>query len=381
MEQSPLNIRFFYRHDTVTRHTRLNMLYDSENIIQDIAMIHVTAVGEYVFNPKSDLGSWMWRRYTLYLVCEGNFFLRFQGKDYHLIPGDLVLARPGIIPDIFCLEEGRSGRIRTLQISPGHHIRIFAENEPLATHSRFHPGNFKELLDMFRQIESAMADGVTNVTDPEETRRRVSCLTYSLFTLILKGTRTVSGGAVSRIINYMQRNIGEKITLESLENVFFIERHTITRLFRKADLQPPMTELRMIRLEYSTRLLKSSPDPISDIAFICGFSSQIVYTRCFQRAYGLTPGEYRKKYRSIRDDPQYFQEKTIGKRRKNDGQTAILEALNKDPRLTCRELAQETGLSVHGVSWNLRVLKKQKKIVRIGSSRNGLWQIVVEYRL
>ena len=41
-----------------------------------------------------------------------------------------------------------------------------------------------------------------------------------------------------------------------------------------------------------------------------------------------------------------------------------------------KELEIETGLTRRGVEWNVHKLKKEGKIERIGSKKDGYWEII-----
>ena len=74
-------------------------------------------------------------------------------------------------------------------------------------------------------------------------------------------------------------------------------------------------------------------------------------------------------------------EKTTGKairekttREKTREKTRLF--LSEHPNATQDEIATSTGLSVKGVEWNLRVLKKANLIRRIGPDKGGHWEVV-----
>ena len=64
-------------------------------------------------------------------------------------------------------------------------------------------------------------------------------------------------------------------------------------------------------------------------------------------------------------------EKTTEKTREK-----ILLFLSEHPNATQDEIATSTELSVKGVEWNLRALKKANLIRRIGPDKGGHWEVV-----
>lgn len=53
----------------------------------------------------------------------------------------------------------------------------------------------------------------------------------------------------------------------------------------------------------------------------------------------------------------------------------IIRILKERPYATAGQLAEELGLTIDGVDYNIRKLKKQGRIVRIGGDKGGLWEI------
>lgn len=53
----------------------------------------------------------------------------------------------------------------------------------------------------------------------------------------------------------------------------------------------------------------------------------------------------------------------------------IIKILKERPYATAGQLAEELGLTIDGVDYNIRKLKKQGRIVRIGGDKGGHWEI------
>jgi ATP-dependent DNA helicase RecG len=53
----------------------------------------------------------------------------------------------------------------------------------------------------------------------------------------------------------------------------------------------------------------------------------------------------------------------------------ILDILRENNRITMNELAEKTGLSIKGIEKNIRLLKKEKVLRRIGPDKGGHWEV------
>ena len=61
---------------------------------------------------------------------------------------------------------------------------------------------------------------------------------------------------------------------------------------------------------------------------------------------------------------------------KEKSKEKILQAIANNPYITTAELSQLTGLSISGIEKNLRQLKEQNKIKRIGPDKGGHWEVI-----
>jgi AraC family transcriptional regulator len=61
--------------------------------------------------------------------------------------------------------------------------------------------------------------------------------------------------------------------------------------------------VRRLRVEFSRQTLASSDVPLIEIALAAGFSDQSHLTKVFRRQMKMTPGEYRRRFRSRQADP------------------------------------------------------------------------------
>jgi ATP-dependent DNA helicase RecG len=54
----------------------------------------------------------------------------------------------------------------------------------------------------------------------------------------------------------------------------------------------------------------------------------------------------------------------------------IVRLLHEKPEITTIELAEELGISLKGVAWQLSKLKSEKRVRRIGPDKGGHWEVV-----
>ena len=72
---------------------------------------------------------------------------------------------------------------------------------------------------------------------------------------------------------------------------------TFKRRFKAATGWTPIAYVQRVRIECAKRLLETTGDPIEDISWAVGYQDVASFRRLFKRVSGLTPGEYRLRFR------------------------------------------------------------------------------------
>ncbi len=74
-----------------------------------------------------------------------------------------------------------------------------------------------------------------------------------------------------------------------------------------------------------------------------------------------------------------FKRKAIPETREKTGEKTrekIIQLIRENPKITTQELAKRTSLSAKGVEWNLKNLKDEKIVQRVGGRKEGYWEIM-----
>lgn len=59
----------------------------------------------------------------------------------------------------------------------------------------------------------------------------------------------------------------------------------------------------------------------------------------------------------------------------NKSQDIIIKAIRNNPNITTNQLMNQTNLTEQGVKKNIKILKENKIIERIGAKKNGYWKV------
>jgi AraC-like DNA-binding protein len=110
------------------------------------------------------------------------------------------------------------------------------------------------------------------------------------FTLKLPSPRTDAG---RRIVEYMERNYMNEITLDDFKNVMPLSTRQISRIFSEDCGITLFDYLRAYRMMISSVHLGNGTKEILDTAYECGYRSVSSFYSDFKRMYGISPSRFR----------------------------------------------------------------------------------------
>ncbi|WP_347904227.1 AraC family transcriptional regulator [Pseudomonas purpurea] len=98
------------------------------------------------------------------------------------------------------------------------------------------------------------------------------------------------------LIEYIDNHLADPISLGQLAGLCALSEYHFARMFRQSFGLPPHQYLLARRLAHARQLLRSTSQPLGDIALACGFASASHFTNRFRQAMKGTPGEYRQAF-------------------------------------------------------------------------------------
>lgn len=126
-----------------------------------------------------------------------------------------------------------------------------------------------------RVCEQALTDRVRNPHD----RQR----------LPLRARLGVQNAKVLSIIEFMEANISEPLSLVEIAEYVGLSRRQIERLFQSQMGRSPARYYLEVRLDRARHLLMQSTIPVVDVAIACGFVSASHFSKCYREMYGKSP--------------------------------------------------------------------------------------------
>lgn len=99
---------------------------------------------------------------------------------------------------------------------------------------------------------------------------------------------------LDRAEELMRSHIDKPLSLEDIARAAGLSRFHTLRLFRRAYGETPIRRLVRLRMDRAKSYLVSGDEPITEIAFRCGYENPAHFAAAFRRCVGVSPGEYRR---------------------------------------------------------------------------------------
>lgn len=156
-----------------------------------------------------------------------------------------------------------------------------------------HASRNPRMIELFYHIEEVL---MRNDEHKEEILHGYLTAFFGLLfnQMPLTASTQQSGSAIHNILHYCMTHYHEPLTLSILANEMHTNRNAVSAIFSQ-QLHIRFTDyINSLRIEEARRLLKNTEENITDISASVGFDTTRTFNRAFQRAYGMSPSEYRK---------------------------------------------------------------------------------------
>ena len=107
---------------------------------------------------------------------------------------------------------------------------------------------------------------------------------------------TLPWGRLRRVIEYIQQNLDQDLTLAELAAMVYMSPYHFARLFKRSTGVPPHRFVIRERIARASVVLTRPELSIAQISRMVGFGTPSHFTTVFRRATGITPKGYRTGY-------------------------------------------------------------------------------------
>jgi len=228
--------------------------------------------------------------YFLIYVTDGVFNTKIDNDVFHLKKGSVVLYPPkykyhywGEPPSKYLCVHFTGSYVERLLTDLG-----FPTLEPYVSEYEFSP-KIKSLFD--KMVEQ-------NITNAPFLNYSLACLLEEiLLTIAIGNVRNNGYRTFEKSIKYIHDNYTEKIQIPQLAKLESLSNSRFITLFSKEKGKTPSEYILELRLSRACDLLLSTDMEIGLIGISSGYKDQYFFSKIFKKHIGISPQEYRKKYK------------------------------------------------------------------------------------
>ncbi len=250
------------------------------------------------------------------LVLKGSVSYKIHHQDYHLKPGDLLIA--DTIDLHYIYESSPDVLMLTMHIDleyftdlyPNVDYMIFACEEVVgdsSAHQQVLQNKLSFLKHNLAKIMMIRLKDKDNLELLEAELHELIFIMVNQFQGFLiednffyanhEKIDSVNLDRLYRIIRHIYENYDKKITLDDLAKLEHLSPYYISHLIKDTSGLSFQNFLNYARIEYAEKFLVDDKFTLTEIRELCGFSSSSYFNKCFEELHKVTPAEYKKQKR------------------------------------------------------------------------------------
>jgi len=114
--------------------------------------------------------------------------------------------------------------------------------------------------------------------------------------IVFEGLKEHADTVIRLAQEYIETNVGEKLTVEFLADRSAMNRINFSRRFKRATKVAPVDYIQRVKIEAAKRGLEAGRKNINEVMYEVGYTDVKAFRLIFKKVAGLTPLEYRNKF-------------------------------------------------------------------------------------
>lgn len=261
--------------------------------------------------------------YVLYVMRDGNMYIRENGIQYHLKSGDFFILEPALMhegyqrascdyyyahfthPGILRVEDEAQAMSELAEKRRKTLVSYNLDNENPTDSVTYLPKHFHLSEADYR---TALHMAVECYDAREELyRNRVAAILQG-FLLDTAHEHLMSRWAeqkkikksevvAEQIIRYLNQNYAKPLTSQMITELFEVNFDYINRVISQMIGYTIFAYLNVLRINSAKQLIATTDLPFTEIAYLVGIEDRYYFSKLFRKMTGMTPTEYYKKTR------------------------------------------------------------------------------------
>lgn len=243
--------------------------------------------------------------YEVYLFLSGNVDYTIESRNYHLIPGDILLIGPLELHQPRITQEKAPYERMVLWIdknfieqfaSTGTSLTLcFDTSQPNHTNLlRLPPAARQRVSDLMERLaaeSTSTAYGAPLASLGLLTMLMVELHRQMQYMPALHETTDKADSIVTNVLKYINEHYHEPISLDTLSTRFFVNKYHLSHEFNRLVGTSVYRYVTQKRLMIAKQLLSDGLAP-TDAYQHCGFGDYSNFYRAFKAEYGISPKEF-----------------------------------------------------------------------------------------
>jgi AraC family transcriptional regulator of arabinose operon len=229
----------------------------------------------------------------LYFICEGEGWLKIDGKEFSPLPGQLCFMPAHVEQSYATISADTYHKYWCHFTATMGELDLFQWLEvPYCMDIK----NKERMLDLFQELTTLHKD--TEFTSRIREKAVLLEIIAEFLTEADKLIRVVPGRMgdverLNRIEKFIDENLSEPVTLEQIAKHVHLHPNYLVRYFNKHFAVPPLKYLNRKRMQKAKALLSTTSLAVKEVAERVGFSDTNHFAKVFRRESSFSPTEYR----------------------------------------------------------------------------------------
>ena len=262
--------------------------------------LHLVSCGWEKCTPSQSYGPGVRRYYTIHFVLKGQGYFYINNRKYSLKAGQCFFIPPEV-----------STLYKAEPANPWTYIWICFNGEQAATLSRHCHLTIEEPVQQLTSVCPYQETILEMMTRTRLTPANEAYIQSSLYRIIAMleeefhasytTAESTDNFYITQAVDYIKKSPLQYITVTDVADYLHISRSHLYGLFKKHLGTTPQAFLTSAKIIAARDFLTVTDIPIANIAVSCGYQNPFAFSRAFKKETGMTPKEYRQKYRHAED--------------------------------------------------------------------------------
>jgi len=269
-------------------------IYFLENTNKDFIDLYLCYCGMEQCAPLYSFGPAIRPNYLLHYVLDGKGYYYVNNEKYEVNKNEGFLICPNVVTFYQADEE-----------NPWTYLWIGIDGEKVETYLKAAGLNNDTLIFKYNDgdlLKEYILEMLKHNTSSSSDSLKIEGLLYMFFSELAKQNKSdpihkndINNNYINKAIEFIQNNYHNPIKVSDIANYVCLNRSYLSTVFQNNLNMSPQKFLMEFRITKAATLLYDTDLPITNIAYSCGYSDPLAFSKAFKKIKGVSPKEYRLK--------------------------------------------------------------------------------------